>query len=317
MRLFCVSCGVALAIVTGAFPHAARGDPLPGQILKFDQRPMLATSIGGSIYFGHDEQSTAYLQDPAQGAYVGQFMADDFADKFSTPVVHIRWWGSYMKPNTGAGVSKFLVAFENDVPVDPTNPFSHPGKVLLPQVVNKGPLAPGSGTFTESIIRAPDPVLGEAVYQYNAELAMPFAQKPDTVYWLKIVALVDPQIEGQIVWGWHNRDYTIMDALASTSPAVLPGEHVPGVLSSGEAIWHFQDDAVGGHFVAILPPTGAIGSVDQAGFAPARYHAIYDGPPLIEQFSKDLAFQLYTVPEPGTLLLLAGSILLLARTRRH
>ena len=61
------------------------------------------------------------------------------------------------------------------------------------------------------------------------------------MYWLKIVALVDvppgcpfpdPDQPPTFVprWGWHNRDYTIMDPLASTPPAVVPGEHIDGFL---------------------------------------------------------------------------------------
>ncbi|MCY2953151.1 MAG: hypothetical protein NTU53_14405 [Planctomycetota bacterium] len=316
MRSASTSWGAVLALVVCGVAPVVCGDPLPGQVLKFDQQPMVATPSGGSTYFGHDELSTAYLQDPARGSYVGPFMADDFADKFSSPVVHVTWWGSYLQPTTAAGVSKFLIAFEDDVPVNPFNNFSRPGQVLLPQVVNKGPLAPGSGTFTETPVRGPDPVLGEALYQYNAELALPFAQKPDTVYWLKIVALVDPQIENQIAWGWHNRDYTLLDPLAS--PAVTPGERIQGFLSSGEPIWHFQDDAVTGHVFPRILPSGQVGPMDQSDYAPTRYLQDIDGPFTIADASKDLAFQLYTVvPGPSSLILLTAPLLLLARSRRQ
>ena len=74
-------------------------------------------------------------------------MADDFADKFSTPVVHVRWWGSYNQNFTGntasPGVKQFLISFEDDVAKDdPTNTtgFSHPGKPLLTQTVLQGRL---------------------------------------------------------------------------------------------------------------------------------------------------------------------------------
>ena len=309
------SAGIALVVCGAA--GVVCGDPLPGEVLKFNQQPMVATPVGGSIYYGHDELSTAYLQDPTRGFYVGQFMADDFADKFSSPVVHLTWWGSYLHPSTAAGVSRFLIAFENDVPADPTGNFSRPGQVLLPQVVAKGPLAPGSGTFTETPVRPADPLLGEDLYKYNAELALPFAQKADTVYWLKIVALVDP-LEGEIAWGWHNRDYTLPNPLASRSPAVIPGEKLQGFLPpTGEPIWHFQDDAVGGLVYVSVPAGGLVGNIDQANVAPTHYVSPFDGPDMIGNYSKDLAFQLYTTPEPASLLLLAGSVLLLARIRRH
>ena len=45
-----------------------------------------------------------------QPLYQGSFMADDFSDTVSRPVVHVTWWGSYhrrgVRPATaGAAVS--------------------------------------------------------------------------------------------------------------------------------------------------------------------------------------------------------------------
>ena len=79
-----------LAMLLGWCALAA-ADPLPGEILKFDNEPMLATQIGTVTYNGHDEASNAYQQASNPQIYQGQFMADDFADKFSTPVVHLSW----------------------------------------------------------------------------------------------------------------------------------------------------------------------------------------------------------------------------------
>jgi len=271
---------------------------------------MVATPIAGAVYFGHDELSTAWPLATVPG-YSGTFMADDFADKFNTPVVHLSWWGSYLNETTAARrVSQFLISFESDVPADATGRFSHPGVALFSEIVNVGPLGPASGTFTETLVRGPDPLLNEALYKYNAELALPFNQKPDTVYWLKIVALdtVQQQSPDAIHWGWHNRDYTIPDPLASTPPAVSPGESVVGVLPDGQLINHFQDDAVSGNLTVIINPTTPPNiTVDQTNYAPRNYVLPYDGPPIIDQFSKDLAFSLYTVPEPNTVLMLLGA----------
>jgi PEP-CTERM motif len=59
--------------------------------------------------------------------------------------------------------------------------------------------------------------------------------------------------------------------------------------------------------------------IDQAGYLPTRYLAGADGPPPIGNFSKDLAFELYTIPEPATcgLMLLAfvGSMAVRRRPR--
>jgi hypothetical protein len=323
----------------------ASADPLHGRdVLKFSQQPMDGTPITNATgvtqrYWGHDELSTAYSTIGAAGPtpYRGTFMADDFADKFSSPVVHVKWWGSYLNDFVSPNfpVDKFLISFESDVPASPDNPFSHPGTPLLNQIVRRGPLAPGSGTFTEAPVSGGGPPLGETLYQYNAELHLDksFFEKADTVYWLKIVALVDlpagiivdPNQPPTFVprWGWHNRDYTITDPLASTAPAVVPGEHIDGFLGpvpGGTPVWHFQDDAVTGHIVVdhLSTSMGQIMPlVDQAGYQPTRYLGLADGPPGIGEFSKDLAFQLYTIPEPATCALIAIGVAGIIGIRRR
>lgn len=337
-----------VAVIAAVFvPTPAPATPLPGRdVLKFSQQPMDGTSIvspNGTVqrFWGHDELSTAYSTVGAAGPtpYRGTFMADDFADKFSSPVVHVRWWGSYLNnfvsPNFP--VDKFLVSFESDVPAGPNIPFSRPGTPLLNQIVRRGPLAPGSGTFTEAPISGGGPPLGETLYEYNAELHLgrEFKQDRDTVYWLKVVALVDlppgiiidPNQPPTFVprWGWHNRDYTLINPLASTAPSVVPGEYIDGFLGpvpGGTPIWHFQDDAVTGRLVVdhLSTATGQIAPlIDQAGYQPTRYLSLADGPPGIGEFSKDLSFELFTVPEPGTGVLLLGGpgYILLSRSRRR
>jgi hypothetical protein len=323
---------LAMSLLVGS---TAMADPLPGQFLKFSQQPMDGTPItspNGTVqrFWGHDELSTAYSTVGAAGPtpYRGTFMADDFADKFASPIVHVKWWGSYLNNFVSPAfpVDKFLISVEEDVPAGPNNPFSHPGTPLLNQIVRRGPIAPGSGTFTEKPISGGGPPLGETLYEYNAELHLgkEFFQKPDTVYWLKVVALVDlppgiiidPNQPPTFVprWGWHNRDYTIMDPLASMAPAVVPGEHIDGFLGpvpGGTPVWHFQDDAVTGHVVVdhlSTPNGGIMPLIDQAGYAPTRYLALADGPPGIGEFSKDLAFELYSIPEPGTWALLSSGV---------
>jgi hypothetical protein len=321
---------LALAILP---PVVAVADPLPGRnIPKFSQLPMLNTPIpnptnpmGVEFFHGHDELSTAYSVRNDLGTitgYQGRFMADDFADKFSSPVVHVKWWGSYLNRPTilpDSTVRRFLVSFERDIPADPTNPnsFSRPGAPILNQIVSvdeDGLLTPASGTFTEKLA-FPTSVDGP-IFEYNAELHLgkEFRQEPNQVYWLKIVALVE-RIENlpndaQLQWGWHNRDYTIFDPLASTPPAVVPGEHVDGLIpvaGAGIPIWHFQDDAVDGSVNVLFtdnPMSRIMPIVQQDVRGPNNYRPPYDGPSLIGTFSKDLAFQLYTVPEPASAMLI-------------
>lgn len=333
------SLALAAAVCAALFAASTHADPLPGQILKFNQSPMIATPLAGAIYFGHDELSTAYGVPTTAGPpqnYRGTFMADDFADKFSTPVVHLTWWGSYLNNNNAAippqpPVQKFLIAFETDVPQGPNVPFSHPGSVIQYEVVTPGTLS--AGTFTETLERGPDPVLGEALYRYNAQLKLPFAQQPDTVYWLKIAALVDvpqpvtqPIPPGVTQWGWHNRDYTINDPQASTAPAVVPGEYIDGLVpGTNVPIWHFQDDAVTGILDFNLNPPVGSPNINQFQMTPANYQFVnsagigpIDGPAGIELHSKDLAFRLYTaVPEPASCLLFVGGLLGLALNRNR
>src|SRR5262245_33232995 len=92
---------LAISLLVTLFERNAAADPIPGRsVLKFSQKPMDGTVVPGPTgtqqrWWGHDELSTAYSQIGATGPtpYRGVFMADDFADKFSSPVVHVKWWG--------------------------------------------------------------------------------------------------------------------------------------------------------------------------------------------------------------------------------
>jgi hypothetical protein len=314
---------VAVLVAAGSVVVA---DPLENQVLKFQQRPLHGVVIGQEEYWGHNEWSTIYgshewdsyfygpprLELPFDG---GVYMADDFADPSDTPVVHVRWWGSYKDNFMGPqeqGVQRFLISFEKDVPAGPDNLFSHPGEPILNQVVEWVPddgdlLQRGSGTFHERYVPGGG---NEVLFEYNAELKLPFWQEPDTVYWLKIAALVEPAtpegvvIDGDIVWGWHNRDYMQKNEYASGE--VFPGEHIQGDLPDGTPIWHFQDNAVMGEldyvFGTHVPPSDEIGwyvwqnSVNPNNRWPQHYESELDGPRGIEEYSKDLAFELFTVP---------------------
>jgi hypothetical protein len=240
-----------------------------------------------------------------------------------------------------AAVQRFLIAFEADVPA-PVPGFSKPGAPLQYDVVTLAPsLTVGSGTFTEKLVpRGTGDPLNEALYEYNAELHLnrAFQEQAGVVYWLKIAALVDAPAgitfpvnsppPGITKWGWHNRDYTIQDTLASVVPS--PGEKVVGTVD-GTNVWHFQDDSVQGdlRFIPGLSPGQAI---TQNNMVPQNYVSInsqgigpLDGPPAspgaigIDSFSKDLAFRLYTVnvPEPATCMLVAIGLAGVVSIRRR
>jgi hypothetical protein len=315
------------AMIGGLISVPLSAHPLPGRdLLKFSQLPMDTTPVMGTIYHGHDELSTAYAPiGLVPTVYRGDFMADDFADTLSTPVVHVKWWGSYLNNSEQFGhINKFLIAFESDVPTPNGLGFSYPDPngPIHSQIVSftNGPLTPASGTFTETFISPGGPPLGEHLYEYNAELAIPFPQQKDTVHWLKIVALVDhpPTIQPGPnaplpAWGWHNRDYTKKNPSLYVSGVPVPGEHNQGNAALFP-IWHFQDDAVSGKLdVNIISPTSQQVIQHLPTFDDEFYVDGWDGPPAgvvpgfngISSFSKDLAFELYTVvPEPTGLAIL-------------
>ena len=362
----------AVAVVIG-FGTAAVADPLPTELLKFYQMPLnngatpylvpprgsnpagstYGTVLSTALFPGHDELSTAIRtsMDPL-APWQGTFMADDFADYAGTPVSHVRWWGSYidqLQPNTGPGVRRFLISFEQNVPAmpNPTNPNeiipSHPdvnNPDNLHQIVTVSPLPaptpPPPGTFTEKLIPTPVPAGSpppkELLYEYNAELHLDkwFREKAaapgaNNVYWLKIVALVDAQETGPLQWGWHNRDWSIRDDLAARFPDTPDGAErniglgIPGA----PTLWHFEDDAVSGG-ITVGPGTAAMQNmpqfVEQFNMIPQNYIAPWDLPSQFHnQFSKDLAFELYTpVPEPtGVALIAFGIVATLGWRRRN
>ena len=306
-----------------AAPARIYADPLPGELAKFAQLPLnsglpvfttLSTlPVAGTPapFPGHDELSTAWTNPNVPPTYVGQYQADDFADNFNTPVVHVQWWGSYMNQTAPGTVPAFDISFESDVPAVAGQAASHPGSVLLSQIVTKAAaLSPASGTFTE----APLPVAAGNpdgnLFLYNAELKIPFSEAPDTVFWLKIVALDPTHVAtdpGRIQWGWHDRDWGLKDLLAAGPPVPSPGEFDESIGTTIPGpVWHFQDDAVGGSVSITTGPLtpGETASVLQTGFAPEPYVLPFDGPPGSVPLSKDLSFVLYTVPEPASLALM-------------
>ena len=256
----------------------------PDEKLKFQQLPLNGLVIGDDTYYGHDELSTAYRDMETPNILAGCYMADDFADLADTPVLKIKWWGSYIENEIMESVSRFLIAFESDIPAqghpsDVDYIASHPGEVILSQFVHLTSTTPlNPSEYSETLLNSGGPPCYEALFEYEAVLENPFPQDPNTVYWIKIVALIDdPMVWSRLYpavltsglslcdflnlpyvqqaqygleipvtrWGWHNRDYTRMDPYASTPPAVVPGEHNPrSYIPSLPAITGLPDDQV-------------------------------------------------------------------------
>jgi len=286
----------------------ASADPLPGEgNLKFFQSPLSgAPNAGAGVYpvgagynpatdfarpfFGQDMTS---VNNTAQNTTV----LDDFSDFNPNPIVHVTWWGSYQGGNpgpAGAGLAAqaFLITFWTN---NPSNP-STPSTLIGVDHVVPGTLSPQSSTYTETLQTTPNYPVGipggkpgdSDLYKYNAELNIP---QQDAVFpnveWIGIQALSS---NPSLLWGWHDRDYGIFDPYAN------PNDGAPPVAGNN---YHFMDDAV---------------TTNGGPYTPLSYNTSFDG----IGTSMDMAFALYTVPEPASICLIGlASFGLMARRPRR
>jgi len=243
---------------------------------------------------GHDEESTAYAVawDPCNPTkpigYEGRFIADDFADYFDTPIVALTWWGSYVEGQRHGGVERFLIGFESG-----STPSSSRGDMFqIVDLTTSG--TPGAGQFTETDTLSAEPLDG-TIYKYSAKLRRPFEQDPNTVYWLKIVALVNGNDVNKPVWGWHIRNYRVEDLFAAKAPDVIPGEHVDGICGVTN-VWHFQNAATSGNLHLTLDPdVPGCFDVEQTGYNSEFYWPSIDSDyACIGNYEMDLSFELFT-----------------------
>ncbi len=226
-----------------------------------------------------------------------KILADDFLCVESGPITDVHLWGSWLNDllptNSGgqldAGNVRFKLSFHSDVPVDTSNPFSHPGTELWSAIFE-----PGDFNVNPNVITAPeqfydpnlDQIIGidSLVYQYNfTDFAEPFVQTEGTIYWLDVQTEVLGNLPGETpaTFGWKTRD---------------PNQH-------------FNDDAV------FADTNGFAGPLVTA-WSELRYPL---GHPLETQ-SIDLSFVL-TVPEPSSVIMagvgLIGLIGMICRRRRR
>jgi len=145
-------------------------------------------------------------------------LADDWRCSRSGPVTDVHFWGSW-RDVTGDRVgdvgviSSFMIRFWTDVPNPGGTGFSHPGTILWQGEVNTFaavPIDPPTLEAWYDPTKLPEVVVpndhGE-YFQYNLDLTkltqMPFVQQEGTIYWMSVMAIVQPETQMK-EWGWKS-----------------------------------------------------------------------------------------------------------------
>ena len=206
---------------------------------------------------------------------LGHIALDDWLCTSPLPVTDIHWWGSY-------------IGFEGAAaPVPPNSPDAFvfaifedvPVSAENPDFSHPGnePIWDWQTTTYDEVYIGQEPFTNEAAFQYFVDIPEEdwFLQEPgEHVYWLAIAAIFEVPV-GQDFGG------------------------IPGGWATRPH--YFMDDAVVGQFIEIqIPGDGT--------------EWVWVWEPLVDPAgnSMDLAFELSTVPEPSTLLVLASGIVALA-----
>lgn len=308
-------CVAALAVATLVAPSTwAQGTNhvMKGSVLKYSQPIGHLTPLANDMHsWGEDIPSDVDWHKIMQSPTIppNWIIADDFRDPFNTPVLTVRWWGSYVGPTFGPGPTGpvpifgpgsedgYLISFFKDIPADPAGgvPFSRPGALL------------GSYAMSfEKVWVEPTSYIGwdqHPIYEYKANLMdahldhpseyagpMGFNQKAGEIYWISIVAEVGHKLELVVdATGVPQWVATPTGKFAAPNPE-NPEGHYWGWHTSPI---HFNDVATMGH----LSMPGM--QWEYFGWQPIQ--------PRHELF--DMAFELYTVPEPAGMMLFGLALL--------
>jgi hypothetical protein len=206
---------------------------------------------------------------------------DDFMCWDGMPITDVHWWGSYFgryNPDDNPIIG-FHISFHKDIAAY--------GVPEDPDYIASHPgglVVAWDMPFEEAheVWHGVDSY-GDDVYQYFIDLPVPFLQEQYDIYWLDIKAILN-DVDGndEPVWGWHT--------------AVQP---------------HWQDDAV-----VILDYDQATG--DYGSWFALEHHMVDEyGEPTGEVISLDMAFELTTIPEPMTLIMIGGALAGLAAIARR
>lgn len=315
----------ALAVAAlAANSAAAQGTTqhvMKGSLLKYSQPIGHLTPQGSDMHtWGEDIPSDVDWKKIMESPTIppNWVIADDFRDPFSTPVLTVRWWGSYVGPTFSPGTpgpvpifgpgseDGYLISFFKDVPADTPGgpPFSHPGELLGSYAISFDKVwvepTPYIG-WPDPNQPTDDPRL--RIYEYKANLMdahldhptdyagpMGFNQKAGEIYWISIVAEVGHKLElvtdatGNVRW-----------VESPTGKFAQPNSESPEGHYWG---WHtspihFNDVATMGHLA--MPGS----QWEYIGWQPIQpRHELLD-----------MAFELYTIPEPFSASLFAVGLL--------
>lgn len=304
-----ISCAVGLAIAPTS-SALANGTHHTGTKIKYSQP--IGHLIDPSVDQWHGENIPSdvdwhhAMQSPT--APPNWIIADDFEDDFDLPVLTVRWWGSYFEngnvvqhsPTGGPpdplaivpGVEDgYLISFFDDMPgprLDPVNPtpdYSRPRDLL------------GSYVIPYDLVRVTETPFvgwdGHQIWEYEADLwaahldhpsdlARPdgFHQRPGERYWISIAAEVG---------------HTILEA---TDP--LTGDTIWETVDTGkEAFEHYW----GWHTSPL--PNFDVATMSHLFMPNQEWQYGPEWLPIQPQHELwDMAFELLTIPEPGSMLLM-------------
>jgi hypothetical protein len=113
--------------------------------------------------------------------------ADDFIDNSDSPVVAVRWWGSY--GNNPQQTDGFVGPFDISFHLADATP--HPNSLPI-----NAPLSLYVVTAQQAFVGMD--TQGEAVYRYDAYLPTPFPETAGTEYFMAIDKPASVPL-----WGWH------------------------------------------------------------------------------------------------------------------